>query len=123
MTRKTKFSLGLLAVAALFAGFALGLTPAHAQNACAASDLACRVAALESRLAALEGRQETVAAQTEALQRAQPNLIGVSRRCATNCAAEAQDICTSRGFASGAPEEWGRERSAGVTLTRVSCSR
>src|SRR5262245_45910903 len=123
MTPKTKISFCFLAFAALILGFAIGLSPARAQTgACGAEDLACRVAALEARLSALEGRQQQTQAQTEALQRAQPNLIGVSRRCATNCQAEATALCTERGFASGTPDEWSRDRGAGgVMMTRVSC--
>ena len=123
MTRKTRFSFGLLAFVALFVGLFLGLSSAQAQNACAANDLPCRVAALETRLATLEGRQARTEVQAEAIQRAQPNYLNVSRRCATNCQPEAQDVCVSRGFVSGTAEEWTRDRSGALMLTRATCRR
>jgi hypothetical protein len=125
MTRKTKISFGLLALAALVCGFFLGMSPAHAQSAvCAPSDLACRVSALEARLAELEGRQTRTEARAADVERAMPNLVTVQRRCATNCEAEAQAVCVERGFASGTPEDWSRDRGAtSPTLTSANCQR
>lgn len=128
MTLKARISFGLLAAAGLMLGLALGFSPAQAQPACAADDIACRLSAIERRLdalegrqGALEGRQEQVSAQAEAIQRAQGVDISISRPCRTNCEAEAQAICVERGYASGIPDDWSRERGAGVRMTSVTC--
>ncbi|MGE0830584.1 MAG: hypothetical protein AB7O04_14695 [Hyphomonadaceae bacterium] len=108
--------------------------PAAAQGpACAPADLACRIAALEARVAALEGapRQAAPEAAPEATTAPAPQVIYQSptetiraaRACRTDCRAEAAELCASRGFAGGAPQDWERPRSGPVRMTSARCER
>jgi hypothetical protein len=121
---------------ALLAGLAAALwLPAAAsaqpaaqmqQTACAAGDLPCRIAELEAENAALRAQlaERTESAETAIAQLADVTrpTLDVIRRCANNCADEAEAVCRRQGYAGGEPEEWRRQRGS-VTLTRAVCTR
>jgi hypothetical protein len=123
--RLQRIRAGLSAAAALFL-----CSAALAQSAgiCAKEDLQCRVTMLEARLDVLTQNAGAAGASNNVPTIAPggapvPTQYFVQRFCKVNCAAEAADECSKRGFAKGTPEDWDRPRSGAMTLTRVTCTK
>ena len=118
--------LALISVVALAGALAFLAAPSHAQgSSCAPDDLKCRVAALEARLSALEGKQSKIEVRQNAVEAAgdgPSNVLKTYTICRSTCQQEANDLCASKGFASGRAKTFERPKVGPVILKAAECT-